>query len=175
MTKSYARLYPQILSHDPAVFSDPNSAPGTDQDTPWCRWRITETARRMVFLANMVNFFSNIDLTTGKQLAYYDPLDDDLILNMPLPCSQAEWSAQNEEDWQNAVHTRQLQEFPQSISSALDGTTREAIAGMTSLSAVFSQCSTDFLQTTLSSIGFGNSDALRALIILCACEQFRRT
>ncbi|KAH8662814.1 hypothetical protein BGZ60DRAFT_412052 [Tricladium varicosporioides] len=56
----------------------------------------TESVRRMMFLANMLNFYNNHNYSTGQQPAYYEALNDELILNMPLLCSQVAWLVRNE-------------------------------------------------------------------------------
>src|SRR6187402_3966900 len=103
MIKCYSQSYPEISNHNINAFSDPRSVLGGTAPSAWARWIKTETGRRMIFLANMLNFYSSHDHSTGKQLPYYEPLDDELILNMPLPCSQDAWLAQNEEDWRSAM------------------------------------------------------------------------
>ncbi|KAF1946382.1 hypothetical protein EJ02DRAFT_450483, partial [Clathrospora elynae] len=105
MTQCYARSYSAIRNPDVEVFSDPNSAPTSAVASSWNRWMITETARRTVFFANIVNFYTNHNHNTGQQLAYYESLDDDLVLNMPLPCSEAAWTARDESSWIVSIRT----------------------------------------------------------------------
>ncbi|KAH8585439.1 hypothetical protein B0O99DRAFT_587368 [Bisporella sp. PMI_857] len=171
MTEIYCRSYPEIRNPDYNVFSDPHSSPCSAATTSWARWRITETARRTVFFANILNFYSNRNHNTGKQLAYYEPLNDDLILNMPLPCSQAAWAARTKEDWKFA-----MMKHPTSASHLLSSFNNpgcEAISSEMFLKNILSQFSKEYLQIEIgTSVGFGNSDELRRLIILCATEQF---
>ncbi|KAL9619039.1 MAG: hypothetical protein Q9160_006294 [Pyrenula sp. 1 TL-2023] len=158
MAESYAQSNPEIRNPDVSVFSDPNSNPCPKVTSPWARWKTTETARRTIFFANMVNFCSNYDHTTGKQMAYYEPLNDDLILNMPLPCNQAAWSADDEDTWKTAIKT------PSSPPNYFAETT---------LKIILSSNIKDQLQAEIgTNVGFGDSDQLRRLIILCASEQF---
>lgn len=51
----------------------------------------------------MLNSYTNRDINTKKQLPYHEPMTEDLIFNLPLPCSQAARVAQNEEYWRVAV------------------------------------------------------------------------
>ncbi|KUJ08297.1 uncharacterized protein LY89DRAFT_630150 [Mollisia scopiformis] len=153
MTQTYLRSYPEIQNPDIDAFSNPSSAPCSAATTVWARWRITETARRTIFFTNILNFYSNRDHTTGRQMPYYESLNDDLILHMPLPCSQASWSARNEEDWRVAIE----QEFRTEIF----------------LRDVLARYTKEQIQVKFgTSVGFGSSDELRGLIVLCAREQF---
>ena len=170
MTETYLRSYPEIRNPNLNVFSDPNSSPCSAATTTWARWRITETARRTVFFANMVNFCSNYDHRTGKQSPYYEALNDDLILNMPLPCSETAWSARNEEDWGRAMER---------INPSVNYTTEPDYSGLEALSSelspktILSKFTKEHLQAKIGiNAGFGSSDELRRLIILSASEQF---
>lgn len=163
MTHCYAQSYPEILNPDVKVFSDPSSAPTSTISSPWARWKITETARRTIFFANIVNYYINHNSTTKQQLPYYEPLDNELILNMPLPCSHAAWVAQDEQEWMNAIQT------PPSPLALLG---QDTLPGV-SLKIILSKYTKDYVQRELGgTIGFGNSDQLRSLVILCASEQF---
>jgi hypothetical protein len=171
MIEIYCRSYPEIRNPDINVFSDPNSSPCSAATSTWARWRITETARRTIFFANMFNFYGNRDHRTGKQLPYYEPLNDDLILNMPLPCNQAAWLARSEEDWRLA-----MERPPPSANHLPPGFNSpgcEALASEISLKTIFSKFTKESLQVEIgTNVGFGDSDELRRLIVLCASEQF---
>ncbi|KZM27772.1 sequence-specific DNA binding RNA polymerase II transcription factor [Ascochyta rabiei] len=157
------KSYPEILNPDLKVFSDPSSAPTSTISSPWARWKITETARRTIFFANIVNYYINHNSTTKQQLPYYEPLDNELILNMPLPCSHAAWVARDEQEWMNAIQT------PPSPLALLG---QDTLPGV-SLKIILSKYTKDYVQRELGgTIGFGNSDQLRSLVILCASEQF---
>jgi hypothetical protein len=117
----------------------------------------------------MLNFYSNRDHHTGKQLPYYEPLNEDLILNMPLPCSHAAWVARDEEEWNIAMKNQTV--------SAIDITGFNS-PGCETLSSetlknVLSKFNKEYLQAEIgTSVGFGDSGELRRLIILYSCEQF---
>ncbi|KAK9427489.1 hypothetical protein V1505DRAFT_388751 [Lipomyces doorenjongii] len=171
MTESYLRLYHEIRNPDISVFSDPNSAPCRAATSIWARWRITETARRTIFFANILNFYSNRDHSTGKQLPYYEPLNDELILNMPLPCSQAAWLANDEEDWSLAM--KRHPPPTNHLLSGFDSRGRDALSSEIFLKTILSKFTKEDLQVEIgTSVGFADSDELRRLIILCASEQF---
>ncbi|KAK9320898.1 hypothetical protein V1517DRAFT_340336 [Lipomyces orientalis] len=171
MTESYLGLYHEIRNPDISVFSDPNSAPCRAATSIWARWRITETARRTIFFANILNFYSNRDHSTGKQLPYYEPLNDELILNMPLPCSQAAWLARDEEDWSLAM--KRHPPPTNHLLSDFNSRGRDALSSEIFLKTILSKFTKEDLQVEIgTSVGFADSDELRRLIILCASEQF---
>lgn len=104
-------------------------------------------------------------------MPYYEPLNDDLILNMPLPCSQAAWLARDEESWRLAMERQ-----PSSVShpsSGFNETGSGALYSEIFLKTIFSRFSKEYLQVEIDNrVGFGDSDELRGLIVLCASEQF---
>lgn len=170
MIKFYLRSYPEIRNPDINVFSDPRSCPCSAATSTWARWRVTETARRTVFFANIVNFYSNRDHSKGEQFLYYEPLDDDLILNMPLPCNEPAWLARNEEDWRLAMERPTTSASP---SREFNKPTCEALFSEISLKTVFSNLTKASLRAEIgTSVGFGNSDELRRLIVLGASDQY---
>lgn len=171
MTRAYTQPYLQIRSPDIDAFSDFDSTPCSPTTTTWGRWRTTETTRRTVFIVNMVNFLKSYDLKTGKASPYYEPLNDDLILNMPLPCSQAVWLAYEEEGCKLAIKNHQP--WVNTSSPDPDLPTAEALSREICLSTILSKHSKECIQAAIGSrVGLGDSDDLRRLIILCATEQF---
>jgi hypothetical protein len=169
MTGVYAKSYSQIHNPDVSVFTDPSSSPCIAATSQWARWRITETARRTIFFANMLNYYSNRDHNTGKQLPYYEPLNDDLILNMPLPCSHAAWVARDEEEWNITMKNQTASAIN---TAGFNSPGCEALSSGI-LKNILSKFNKEYLQAEIgTSVGFGNSDELRGLIILCSCEQF---
>ncbi|TFB02993.1 hypothetical protein CCMA1212_005332 [Trichoderma ghanense] len=170
MTRSYIEPYLQIRSCDMDAFSDRKSSPCSPQTTTWGRWRTTETTRRTVFIVNMVNFLNSYNPTTRSTSPYYEPLNDDLILNMPLPCSQTVWLAYEEESCRLAMKN---QPFVNHSSPEPDQSTMEALSRETCLSTILSKYTKESIQAAIGShVGVGDSDSLRRLIILCATEQF---
>lgn len=171
MIQTYLRHYPEILNPDINAFSDPKSSPCSAASSTWARWRITETARRTIFFANLLNFHGSRDLGTGKQMPYYEPLNDELILNMPLPCSEAAWSARNEEDWRVAM--RAELSSASRPTSGFNSPGSEMLSSEFLLKTILSKYPKEYLQAEFGkSVGFGGSDEVRGLIILCASEQF---
>ncbi|KAK3372251.1 hypothetical protein B0H63DRAFT_290773 [Podospora didyma] len=63
----------------------------------WYDWIFTETLRRTMFLVHVINAVS---ARTAKQNSYfYEPLDDELVLDMPLPAPEALWKTSSQEGW----------------------------------------------------------------------------
>ncbi|KAH8125324.1 hypothetical protein LI328DRAFT_167445 [Trichoderma asperelloides] len=171
MTESYLQSYPEIRNHDINVFSDPKSSPCSAATSQWARWRITETARRTIFFTNMVNFYSNYDHKTGKLSPYYEALNNDLILNMPLPCNHAAWLARDEESWSLAMkrHSPLAYYHSPDFNHAGNG----VLSSESCLKNVLSKFTKQELQAEIGNqIGFSDSDDLRRFIILSAGEQF---
>ncbi|KAE8148717.1 hypothetical protein BDV25DRAFT_13088 [Aspergillus avenaceus] len=174
MTRCFSQSYPD--SHDTALL------PSADGNCSWHNWAVSETARRTIFLANIVNFFSNRDHQSGRQSPYYEPLNDDLILNMPLPCSDATWSARTEDEWQKTIQAGS----PPINSATVDpfstfGAATAASGGDSfsrgcnepSLKSLFSKFAKDYIRANFATnVGFGDSNELRSFVILCALEQF---
>ncbi|KAA8652884.1 Zn(II)2Cys6 transcription factor domain-containing protein [Aspergillus tanneri] len=185
MTQCFSRSY--LDAHDAALL------PSADLNGSWVKWAVTETARRTIFLANIVNFFSNRDLESESQSHYYEPLNDELIMNMPLPCNQALWNARTEDEWLRATQMVQPAS-PKSFADAPDALSPfGAAAGggaaacphipvgeqvsnqhhQPSLKLLFSKFAKDYLRANFATnAGFSDSDKLRSFIILCALEQF---
>ena len=171
MVRKYFQNYPDLRNPDVNAFSNPRSSPCSAALSTWARWRITETARRTIFFANMLNFCSNLDHRTGKLSPYYEAIDDDLILNMPLPCSHTAWIAREEDDWMLAMHNDLTGADQTSVHPTTNGMT--TFVTEPSLKTIFSNFQKECLQTQIGTrIGFGDSEDLRRLIILCASEQF---
>ncbi|KAF4214208.1 hypothetical protein CNMCM8980_006893 [Aspergillus fumigatiaffinis] len=175
MTQCFSRSY--LESHDTALLpaADANST------NSWVKWAVAETARRTIFLANIVNFFSNRDLDSGRQSPYYEPLNDELVMKMPLPCDQGLWSARTEDEWRKATPAS-----PGSLGITDAFSTFGVAAGdipvgeqlpngqyQPSLEVLFSKFSKgDLRANCATNAGFADSNELRSFIILCALEQF---
>lgn len=170
MTQCFSRSY--LETHDTTLM------PPADANTSWNQWAVTETARRTIFLANIANFFSNRNHESGQQSPYYEPLNDDLIMNLPLPCSHALWSARTEEEWRSLFQLDAASgAFTAFMSSPgpemLDGEQFLKNSSQLSLKFLFSKFTKDYLRANLGTqAGFGDSNELRSFIILCALEQF---
>lgn len=134
------------------------------------QWATTETARRTIFLANIVHFLSNHDPETGEPSPYYEPLDDQLILDMPLPSTNTMWAARTEQEWRLAMKDLEIATSPddEDLSSELHPARR----GLT-LGYILWEYSRETLKNCLGyKYGLGSTDELRNLVILCALKQF---
>lgn len=138
---------------------------------------VVETSRRTIFLANLVNFLSNRDHKTGKQSPWYEPLDNELILSMPLPCSHALWNARAGNDWlrlarRSDILSSATNEKPDGCED-LERASASLLTPQVSLRALLLRFSAEYLRGYFgSNFGFEDSDALRRLIVLCGLEQF---
>ncbi|EAW17359.1 Zn(II)2Cys6 transcription factor domain-containing protein [Aspergillus fischeri NRRL 181] len=176
MTQCFSRSY--LESHDTALLPFTNS--DSTANSSWVKWAVAETARRTIFLANIVNFFSNRDLDSRRQSPYYEPLNDELIMKMPLPCDQALWSARTEDEWRKATLASPGSPGTTDAFSTLgpvgDIPGRGQLPNgqyQPSLEVLFSKFATDDLRANcVTNAGFADSDELRSFIILCALEQF---
>lgn len=135
-------------------------------------WGVAETARRTIFLSNIVHFFSNCDLETGEQSMYYEPLDDDFVLNLPLPSTSPLWMARTDKEWEDTAEYQ--------LNDAFCFENRDiSIIGMApsqlTLKLILKEFSKEELQSWAihqGGVGVEGSDALRNFVILCALEQF---
>jgi hypothetical protein len=180
MAQCYANNYPKLRCSDTGAFSDVTCAPDTHDIGVWHRWVITEAARRTLFMLNMTNWFSCYDLTTGKQSPYYEPLCDDIVFDLPLPCSDAKWLARSEAEWWAAVRSEEVKH----VGSTNDfgsfvtverprNTLSDALVDMWENSAVQRRgTAQDISDARLGQkIGFSDSEQFRNLIVIAAQHQ----
>ena len=87
-----ASYMPQLRSsYDTSDFSEP----------VWEKWIATETVRRTFFLIHIINV---VACRMEKQSAYfYEELDDNLVMNLPLPASEKIWKANSASEWKSAL------------------------------------------------------------------------
>ncbi|KAH1755037.1 hypothetical protein KXV22_003763 [Aspergillus fumigatus] len=177
MTQCFSRSHLEL--HDTALLPFPNGH--STANSSWVTCAVAETVRRTIFLANIVHFFSHRDLHSRRQSPYYEPLNDELILKMPLPCDQALWSARTEDEWRKATPASPgspgITDALSTLGPVGDLTGRGQLPNgqyqQPSLEMLFSKFAIDDLRATcVTNAGFADSDELRSLIILCALEQF---
>ncbi|OQE18323.1 hypothetical protein PENSTE_c018G05621 [Penicillium steckii] len=167
MTRSLINSHIQDPITDLMLASRPKSR-------KWEDWAVGETTRRIIFLANIVYYLGHCDPKneneSGSPSSYYEPLNDELILNMPLPCSHALWTARTETEWELTMDF--VEQY--STSEGDSSTIFDLSLGRLTLKDVIGSHSRDYLQTLLTpnTSGVGGSDELRSLIILCALHQF---
>ncbi|KAJ6016338.1 hypothetical protein N7540_010929 [Penicillium herquei] len=66
-------------------------------ETGWSEWKFIESLRRNMFFVHVVNILAA--KTQRLHYDYFEPLDDDMILKMPLPAPECTWRACSEEEW----------------------------------------------------------------------------
>lgn len=55
----------------------------SDTETDWTRWKFAESLRRCIFFVNLINVLAA--KYRRFHFDYFEPLDDALIFQMPLP------------------------------------------------------------------------------------------
>ncbi|KAI8669486.1 hypothetical protein NCS57_00763900 [Fusarium keratoplasticum] len=84
MTRHLARLHQQSIN--------------LSKQTWWEPWALGETIRRTILLVNTINCLS---CRVGRQDPYlYEPLDENLVSNLPLPAPTALWRAKSATEWE---------------------------------------------------------------------------
>ncbi|EAW13263.1 Zn(II)2Cys6 transcription factor domain-containing protein [Aspergillus clavatus NRRL 1] len=68
-----------------------------EQETDWNRWKLSESLRRNIFLVHMINILSARAHKLNE--AYFEPLGDAMVLQLPLPAPECMWRACSEEEW----------------------------------------------------------------------------
>lgn len=164
MTRRFYQSHPEVTDPSAALSNDSLTRYGT-VSSAWMTWLVGETARRTVFLAHIVNYFASKDLETGEASPYYEPLNDEMIWNMPLPCSSAAWEAKTEQEWLGVVHSQhQVDDQAVSLSSifALEPTIKSLLTKLTP-----EQLRLEYA----GNLGLENSDSLRNLVVHCALAE----
>jgi hypothetical protein len=87
MIRKFAQRHRQDLIND---FANP-------VPTEWTHWSFIETLRRTIFLVQVINVMST--RLQKQDVFFYETLDDDLILDMPLPAAAPLWEASGEQQW----------------------------------------------------------------------------
>ncbi|RDW61718.1 Zn(II)2Cys6 transcription factor domain-containing protein [Aspergillus mulundensis] len=91
LLKMARRLY----NHHRTAILTPHST-----ELNWERWKFAESLRRNIFFANIINIVGS---RAGKlNGAYFEPLDDEMVLNLPLPAPECMWRACSLREWLGA-------------------------------------------------------------------------
>lgn len=89
-----------------------------DIQSAWQQWYLTETIRRTIFLANAINTLS---CRTSKQNPhFYEPLDDMLLTELPLPALDALWKACTALEWAKEAQNLTVRHSPMVTESLFD-------------------------------------------------------
>ncbi|KAL4985601.1 hypothetical protein BDW68DRAFT_198629 [Aspergillus falconensis] len=71
-----------------------------DAELNWERWKFAESLRRNIFFANIINI---LGARAGKlNSAYFEPLDDEVVFNLPLPAPECMWRSCSLREWLEA-------------------------------------------------------------------------
>ncbi|BAE56756.1 unnamed protein product [Aspergillus oryzae RIB40] len=68
-----------------------------NDETDWNRWKYAESLRRNFFFVNMINILGAKARLLNEQ--YFEPLGDDIVLQLPLPATEHMWRCCDEEEW----------------------------------------------------------------------------
>jgi hypothetical protein len=167
MTRRFCQSHPEA--------TDPSAAMATDAvaryapaPSAWLTWLVGETSRRTVFLAHIVNYFATKDVKTGELSPYYEPLNDEMIWNMPLPCSSAAWKAQTEKEWLCILQKQNVNFVTEGQSVLLS----EVFAHKPTIKSLMAKFTKDHIRSQFAgNIGLQDTESLRNLIVHCALEQ----
>lgn len=167
MTRRFCRSHPEAVDPSAAMTTDAvmRYAPAP---SAWLTWLVGETSRRMVFLAHIVNYFATRDGKTGEVSPYYEPLDDETILNMPLPCSPAAWKARTEQEWLCVLQKQNSNFVTESHSVSL----LEVFAHEPTIRSLMAKFTKDHIRSQFAgNMGFQDTESFRNLVVHCALEQ----
>lgn len=117
MARKVVALYmPQLRSSfDSSNFSE----------LAWKKWASAETVRRTFFLIHIINV---VACRTEKQNPFfYEELDDDLVMNLPLPAPEKMWQANSAAEWQSALEEELQSGWQPNITAGtiIDGNRRK--------------------------------------------------
>ncbi|KAJ5816319.1 C6 finger domain protein [Penicillium robsamsonii] len=85
----------------------------------WSEWKFAESLRRNVFFVHVVNILA----AEARKLHhdYFEPLNDAMILQMPLPAPEYMWRVCSDAEWQVArEHARPTSPAPSTLQDLLD-------------------------------------------------------
>ena len=68
-----------------------------NDESDWNRWKYAESLRRNFFFVNMINILGARARLLNEQ--YFEPLGDDIVLQLPLPAPEHMWRWCDEEEW----------------------------------------------------------------------------
>jgi hypothetical protein len=167
MTRRFCQSHPEATDPSATMTADAvkRYAPAP---SAWLTWSVGETSRRTVFLAHIVNYFASRDGKTGEVSLYYEPLNDEMIWNMPLPCFPAAWKAQTEQEWL-CVLQKENPDFVVESGSVL---LSEVFAHEPTIKSLMARFTKDHIRSQFSgNMGLQDTESLRNLIVYCALEQ----
>lgn len=171
MTRRFRKSHPEAT--DPfATMPAPPLGQYTSLPSTWMTWLAGETAWRTMFLAHIINCVASRHPQTDELSPYYEPLDDELIWNMPLPCSSAAWTAQSEQEWLNALSVQDSPNHGENQQFPVADIPTPTVHGST-IKLLFTNYTKDSLKLRFGGeIGLQDSDSFRNLVVHCAMKHY---
>ncbi len=81
----------------------------SNKSEEWSQWIFIESLRRNIFLVHIINVLASKTYQLNE--GFFEPLDNELILHMPLPAPEAAWRAATEQEWRTALMRSQSSRF----------------------------------------------------------------
>lgn len=104
MTRGLCKLYQNALVRNEAG---------------WPEWKFAESLRRNVFFVHIINILAAEARKLHRD--YFEPLNDAMILQMPLPAPEYMWRACSDEEWSVArEYARPTSPTPCTLQELLD-------------------------------------------------------
>ncbi|KAJ5708754.1 hypothetical protein N7488_008555 [Penicillium malachiteum] len=92
----------------------------------WSEWKFNESLRRNVFFVNIVNILAAE--ARSLQYDYFEPLDDVMILKMPLPAPEGVWRACSEDEWRVARESaHSITPTPRTLQDLIDSSEKDTL------------------------------------------------
>jgi hypothetical protein len=130
-----------------------------DDELNWERWKFSESIRRNIFFANIINI---LGARAGKlNGVYFETLDDDVILNLTLPSPECMWRACSLREWLDArEHAVRMSPTPLEgqaprLTQTLQELLNEESAGRLDVSALLPLTRVILASIKLAPAGFG--------------------
>ncbi|CEL10827.1 Putative C6 zinc finger domain protein [Aspergillus calidoustus] len=130
-----------------------------DDELNWERWKFSESIRRNIFFANIINI---LGARAGKlNGVYFEPLDDDVILNLTLPAPECMWRACSLREWLDArKHALRMSPAPQEghaprLTQTLQELLNDEAAGTLDVSGLLPLTRVILASTKIAPSGFG--------------------
>ncbi|KAJ5622720.1 hypothetical protein N7528_005952 [Penicillium herquei] len=110
-------------------------------ETSWSEWKFNESLRRNVFFVHIVNILAAE--ARSLQYDYFEPLDDDMILKMPLPAPEGVWRACSEDEWRVArEYAHSMTSTPRTLQDLIDSSEKDTldVSSLQALTRMILEC-----------------------------------
>lgn len=68
-----------------------------EDENDWNQWKFMESLRRNFFFVHIINILESKTQKLNEN--YFEPLNDNMILSLPLPAPERMWRACSAEEW----------------------------------------------------------------------------